>query len=63
MTYAYLEVMVDRQEVLLQWEWPTEAFFEVFDSQFGEMLVESLDQLVHHQPHVLKAVALDPITF
>lgn len=63
LAYAYLEVMVHTQEVLLQWEWPTEAFFEVFDSQFGEMLVESLDQLRHHQPHVLETVALNAITF
>lgn len=61
-TLVYLEVMVNRQEVLLQWEWTTEAFFEVSDSQFGEILVESLDQLLHHQPHVLKTVTLNAIT-
>lgn len=46
--WPYLEVVVYRQEVLLQWEWSTEAFLEVFDSPFGEMTVESLDQLLHH---------------
>lgn len=61
-TLVYLEVMVNRQEVLLQWEWTTEAFFEVSDSQFGEILVEPLDQLLHHQPHVLKTVTLNPVT-
>ncbi|KAF3839172.1 hypothetical protein F7725_017889 [Dissostichus mawsoni] len=25
----------------------------------GEMLIESLHQLIHHQPHVLKTVALN----
>lgn len=55
--------MVHRQEVLLQWEWPAEALSEVFGSQSGKMLVESLEQLGHHQPHVLETVALDPITF
>lgn len=57
----YLEVVVYRQEVLLQWEWSTETFLEVLDSQFREMLIESLDQLLRHQPHVLKPVTLNPI--
>lgn len=58
----YLEVVVYRQEVLRQRERSTEAFLEVFDSQFGEMLVESLDQLLHHQPHILKTVTLNTVT-
>lgn len=60
---ADLEVLVHRQEVVLQGEGPAEALPEVFDSQFGEMLVESPQQLRHQQPHVLEAVALDPVTF
>lgn len=59
---VYLEVVVYRQEVLLQRERSTEAFLEVFGSQFGEMPVEPLDQLLHHQPHVLKTVTLNPVT-
>lgn len=59
---AYLEVVVYGQEVLLQRERSTEAFLEVFHSQLGEMLVESSDQLLHHQPHVFKTVTLYTVT-
>lgn len=62
MSAVHLKVVVDRQEVVLEWEGPTEAFLEVFDAQFGEMSVEPLDQLLHHQPHVLESVALDTVT-
>lgn len=58
---GYLEVVVYTQEVVLQGEGSAEALLEVFDSQFGEVLVEPLHQLLHHHPHVLKAVALNAV--
>jgi len=58
---VYLEVVVHRQEVVLQGRRSGDALLEVLDSQFGEVPVEPLDQLLHHQPHILEDVTLDTV--
>lgn len=54
-------MVVYRQEVVLEGQRSAEALLEVVDSLLGKMNVDSVDQLVGHQPHVLEGVALDAI--
>lgn len=58
----HLKVVVHCLKVLQQRNRSSEAVSKVFDSEGGEVPVETLHQLLGHQPHVLKALALDPVT-
>jgi hypothetical protein len=58
---VYLEVVVHGLEVLGQGQGSGEGVAEIFDPLLGEVMLKPLDQLLDHQPHVLKALALHTV--